>query len=47
MEKLEKDGDVGKDDVTGAEKRLDSITKKHTDAIDELLKHKEAELIEV
>jgi len=47
LEKLEKDGEVGKDDVTGAEKRLDSITKKHTDAIDEMLKNKEAELIEV
>jgi len=47
LEKLEKDGEVGKDDVTGAEKRLDSITKKHTDTIDEMLKHKEAELIEV
>ncbi len=47
LDKLEKDGEVGKDDVTGAEKRLDSITKKHVDAIDELLKHKEAELLEV
>jgi ribosome recycling factor len=47
LEKLEKDGEVGKDDVTGAEKRLDGLTKKHTDEIDELLKHKEAELIEV
>ena len=41
------DGDVGKDDVTGAEKKLDSITKKYTDTIDELLKNKEAELLEV
>jgi ribosome recycling factor len=47
LEKLEKDGEVGKDDVTGAEKRLDGITKKHVDEIDELLKHKEAELLEV
>ena len=47
LEKLEKDGDVGKDDVTGAEKRLDSMTKKHTDAIDDMLKNKEAELLEV
>ena len=47
LDKLEKDGEVGKDDVTGAEKRLDGLTKKHTDAIDELLKHKEAELLEV
>ena len=38
LEKLEKDGEVGKDDVTGAEKRLDSFTKKHTDEIDEMLK---------
>ncbi len=47
LEKLEKDGEVGKDDVTGAEKRLDGMTKSHTDAIDEMLKHKEAELLEV
>jgi ribosome recycling factor len=47
LEKLEKDGEVGKDDVTGAEKRLDGQTKKHTDAIDEMLKNKEAELLEV
>ena len=47
LEKLEKDGEVGKDDVTGAEKRLDAMTKTHTDKIDDLLKHKEAELLEV
>ena len=47
LDRLEKDGEVGKDDVTGAEKKLDALTKKHTDAIDELLKHKEAELLEV
>ena len=47
LEKLEKDGEVGKDDVSGAEKRLDGMTKTHTDAIDEMLKNKEAELIEV
>ncbi len=47
LDKLEKDGEVGKDDVTGAEKRLDGLTKKHTDAIDDMLKHKEAELLEV
>ncbi len=47
LEKLEKDGEVGKDDVTGAEKKLDGVTKKHTDAIDEMLKNKEAELLEV
>jgi ribosome recycling factor len=47
LEKLEKDGEVGKDDVTGAEKRLDGLTKKHVDTIDDLLKHKEGELLEV
>jgi ribosome recycling factor len=47
LEKLEKDHEVGKDDVSGAEKRLDGLTKKHTDTIDELLKNKEAELLEV
>jgi len=47
LEKLEKDGDAGKDDVAGAEKRLDGMTKTHTDKIDDLLKHKESELLEV
>jgi len=47
LDKMGSDGEVGKDDVTGAEKKLDSMTKKHTDAIDEMLKHKEAELLEV
>ena len=47
LEKLEKDGEVGKDDVTGAEKKLDGTTKKHVDQIDEMLKTKEAELLEV
>jgi ribosome recycling factor len=47
LEKLEKDGEAGKDDVAGAEKRLDAMTKTHTDKIDDLLKHKEAELLEV
>jgi ribosome recycling factor len=47
LERLEKDGEVGQDDVTGAEKRLDGMTRKHTEAIDEMLKNKEAELLEV
>ncbi|MGH3360078.1 MAG: ribosome recycling factor [Nocardioidaceae bacterium] len=47
LDKSEKDGEIGKDDLTGAEKRLDGLTKKHVDAIDELLKRKEAELLEV
>ena len=47
LDKAEKDGEIGKDDLTGAEKRLDGLTKKHVDTIDEVLKHKEAELLEV
>ena len=47
MDKAEKDGDVSKDDVTGGEKRLDGLTKKHVDHVDELLKNKEAELLEI
>lgn len=47
MDKAEKDGEVGKDEVTGAEKRLDALTKKHVDHVDELLKNKEAELLEI
>ena len=47
LDRMEKDGDAGKDDVAGAEKKLDGLTKKHTDTIDELLKHKETELLEV
>ena len=33
--------------MSGAEKRLDALTKKHVDLIDDVLKHKEAELLEV
>lgn len=47
MERAQKDGEVGEDDVAGAEKRLDAMTKKHVDEVDDLLKHKEAELLEV
>ncbi|MDR0284219.1 MAG: ribosome recycling factor [Propionibacteriaceae bacterium] len=45
--KLEKDKQVGEDDVTRAEKKLDEVTKKHIEAIDDLLKRKEAELMEI
>jgi ribosome recycling factor len=47
MEKLEKDGDIGKDDVARGEKELEKITAEHVAKIDELLKHKETELLEV
>jgi ribosome recycling factor len=47
MAKLEKDGDAGKDDVARAEKELEKHTADHVSKIDDLLKHKEAELLEV
>ncbi|MCH6162881.1 ribosome recycling factor [Streptomyces marispadix] len=42
-----KDGDVGEDEGRRAEKELDDTTSKYTGQVDELLKHKEAELLEV
>jgi len=47
LDKLVKDGESGEDDVRRAEKSLDELTQKHTAKIDELLKHKESELMEV
>jgi len=47
IEKLEKDGLIGKDDLTRGEKELEKITSDHVSKIDDLLKHKEIELLEV
>jgi len=47
LDKMVKDKEVGEDEVARAEKQLDATTKKNTDAIDDVLKHKEAELLEV
>lgn len=47
VHKLVKDKEIGEDDARAAEKQLDASTKKHVDSIDELLKAKEAELLEV
>ena len=47
MEKLEKDGQVSKDDLARGEKELEKVTSDHVGKIDEILKHKEAELLEV
>jgi ribosome recycling factor len=40
-------GEVGDDDLARGEKELDALTRAHVDAIDEALKRKEAELLEV
>ncbi|WP_125611020.1 ribosome recycling factor [Specibacter cremeus] len=47
LDKLVKDGEAGEDEGTRAEKELDSLTKSKTDSVDELLKRKEIELLEV
>ena len=47
LDKLAKDGEVGEDDVRRAEKELDETTNKYVHSVDELMKHKEAELLEV
>jgi ribosome recycling factor len=47
LDKMVKDKEVGEDEVIRAEKQLDASTKRHTDEVDEVLKHKEAELLEV
>jgi ribosome recycling factor len=47
IDKLIKDGEVGEDEGRRAEKELDDTTAKYVAQVDELLKHKEAELLEV
>lgn len=47
LEKLMKDGEAGEDDVRRAEKQLDDVTGKHVAHVDDILKNKEAELLEV
>lgn len=45
--RIQKDGEAGEDEVNRAEKELDKTTAKYVAQIDELLKNKEAELMEV
>ncbi len=47
LEELVKNGDVGDDEERAAETRVQKLTDEHTAKIDELLKHKEAEIMEV
>jgi ribosome recycling factor len=47
LEELVKNGDVGDDDERAAEARVQKLTDDHVHKIDDLLKHKEAEIMEV
>jgi ribosome recycling factor len=47
LDRLVKDGETGEDDVARAEKELEKTTAQYVASVDELLRHKEAELLEV
>ena len=47
IDKLVKNGEAGEDDGRRAERELDELTHSYIGQVDELLKHKEAELLEV
>ncbi|MBL7262050.1 ribosome recycling factor [Paractinoplanes lichenicola] len=47
LDRLVKDGEAGEDEGRRAEKELDDTTHKYVSVVDELVKHKEAELLEV
>lgn len=47
LDKLVKDGDVGEDEVHRAEAELDKLTGRYTSTVDEAVKAKEIELLEL
>jgi ribosome recycling factor len=47
LDELVRNGDVGDDEERRAENQVQKLTDEHTKSIDELLKHKEAEIMEV
>jgi ribosome recycling factor len=47
LDRLAKDGETGEDDVHRAETELDKTTNKYTGHVDDIVKAKEAELLEV
>jgi ribosome recycling factor len=47
LQELVRSGEVGDDDERRAEQEVQKLTDAHTKTIDELLKHKEAEIMEV
>lgn len=47
LDRLVKDGDAGEDDVRRAETELDKLTSRYTATVDDLVKAKEAELLEI
>lgn len=47
LKRIQKDGEAGEDEVSRAEKELDKTTAGYVHQVDELVKHKESELLEV
>jgi ribosome recycling factor len=47
LDRIVKDGEAGEDEVRRAEKELEDLTHRYTAHIDEIVKHKETELLEV
>jgi len=47
LDRIAKDGEAGEDEVRRAEKELDDLTSQHVHHIDEAVKNKETELLEV
>jgi ribosome recycling factor len=47
LDRLVKDGEAGEDEGRREEKELDDVTHRYVSVVDELVKHKEAELLEV
>ena len=47
LDRIVKAGEAGEDEVGRAEKELEAITKRHVEAVDQVLAHKENELLEV
>lgn len=47
LKRIEKDGEAGEDEVNAAEKELDKVTQRFVAEVDELVKAKEEDLMEV
>jgi ribosome recycling factor len=47
LDRIMRDGEAGEDEVRRAEKELDEITTRHVASVDEVVRHKESELLEV
>jgi ribosome recycling factor len=47
LDKLARDGEAGEDDVHRAEAELDKLTARYAAQVDDLVKHKEGELLEI